>query len=178
MTVHHIFESGIIQRESISELAGMVVEYEGKFYEIGSTHKEYQMDKVWDEDYYILTLAVLAKKLKGRGVRYASVIPANSGRMVKESSITSTFKAFCNYTGVEYKPSHTCRRSYVTNCLDKGMKPALVSKNVGHKNKSTTLNPYYKCKNDCEDNLTIQNEIFKIYDFDFGGGGQAEAMFA
>ena len=35
--------------------------------------------------------------------------------------------------------SHTCRRSYVTNCLDKGMKLALVSKNVGHKKKSTTL---------------------------------------
>lgn len=33
-TAHHIFESGIIQ-----------------------------MDKVWDEDYYILTLAALAKEL-------------------------------------------------------------------------------------------------------------------
>jgi len=55
------------------------------------------------------------------------------------------------------------------------MKLALVSKNVGHKNKSTTLNTYYKCKNDYEDNLAIQNEIFKIYDFDFGGGGQTEA---
>lgn len=93
---------------------------------------------------------------------------ANSGKMVKESNITSTFKAFCNNAGVEYKPSHTCRRSYVTNCLDKGMKLAVVSKNVGHKNKSTTLNTYYKCKNDYEDNLAIQNEIFKIYDFDFG----------
>ena len=46
----------------------MTVEYEGKFYEIGSTHKEYQMDKVWDEDYYILTFAALAKELKGRGL--------------------------------------------------------------------------------------------------------------
>ena len=70
-TAHHIFESGIIQRESVSELAGMVVEYEGKFYEIGSTHKEYQMDKVWDEDYYILTLAALAKELRERGLCYA-----------------------------------------------------------------------------------------------------------
>lgn len=96
--------------------------------------------------------------------------------MVKESSVTSTFKAFCNYVGVEYKPSHTCRRSYVTNCLDKGMKLALVSKNVGHKNKSN-LEHLYKCKNDYEDNLAIQNEIFKIYDFDFGGE-QVEAMFA
>ena len=63
-TAHHIFESGIIQRERASELAGMTVEFEGKYYEIGSTHKEYQMDKVWDEDYYILTLAALAKERK------------------------------------------------------------------------------------------------------------------
>jgi len=64
-----------------------------------------------------------------------------------------------------------------TNCLDNGMKLALVSRNVGHKNKSTTLNTYYKYKNDVEDNLAIQNEIFKNYDFDFGGG-EVEAMFA
>lgn len=75
-TVHHIFESGVIERAKESELAGMTVEYEGKFYEIGSTCKEYQMDKVWDEDYYILTLAALAKKLKGRGFCNASVILA------------------------------------------------------------------------------------------------------
>lgn len=53
-------------------------------------------------------------------------------------------------------------------CLDIGMKLVLVSKNAGHKNKSKTLNTCYKCKNDYEDNLDIQNEIFKIYDFDFG----------
>lgn len=101
------------------------------------------------------------------GIESEYVIPAGSGRMVKESSLACTFRAFCKNMGVEYKPSHTCRRSYVTNCLDNGMKLALVSRNVGHKNKSTTLNTYYKCKNDVEDNLAIQNEIFKIYDFDF-----------
>ena len=75
-TAHHIFESGVIERERASELAGMTIEFEGKFYEIGSTHKEYQMDKVWDEDYHILTLAALAKELKGRGLCNASVILA------------------------------------------------------------------------------------------------------
>lgn len=73
-TANHIFESGVIAKESVSELAGMIVEYEGKFYEIGSTHKEYQMDKIWDEDYYILTLAALAKELKDRGLCHATVI--------------------------------------------------------------------------------------------------------
>lgn len=75
-TAHHIFQSGVVQKGSITELSGMMVEYEGKFYEIGSTHKEYQMDKVWDEDYYVLTLAALAKELQGRGLCNASVILA------------------------------------------------------------------------------------------------------
>ncbi len=57
-------------------LAGMTVEYEDKFYEIGSTHKEYLMDKVWDEDYYILMLVAQAKELKGRGLCSAFVILA------------------------------------------------------------------------------------------------------
>ena len=61
------------------------------------------------------------------GIESEYVIPAGSGRMVKESSLACTFRAFC--------------------------------------------------KNDVEDNLAIQNEIFKIYDFDFGGG-EVEAMFA
>ena len=73
----------------------------------------------------------------------------------------------------------------MTNCLDKGMKLALVSKEyriyeqtpTAYCNKRPTLNTYYKCKNDYENNLAIQNEIFKIYDFDFGGG-QVETMFA
>ena len=75
-TARHIFQSGVVQKGSITELSGMVVEFEGKFYEIGSTHKEYQMDKVWDEDYYVLTLAALAKELQGRGLCNASVILA------------------------------------------------------------------------------------------------------
>lgn len=40
------------------------------------------MDKVWDEDYYILTLAALAKELKGRGLCNASVILA-AGLLIK-----------------------------------------------------------------------------------------------
>ena len=75
-TAHHIFQSGVVQKGSITELSGMTVEYEGKFYEIGSTHKEYQMDKVWDDDYYVLTLAALAKELQGKGLYNASVILA------------------------------------------------------------------------------------------------------
>ncbi|MDE5907676.1 MAG: site-specific integrase [Lachnospiraceae bacterium] len=148
-----------------------------KIYEESTPKNKTSRRTIVINDFTYKWLMEQKRRTEQAGIESEYVIPANSGRMVKESSITSTFKAFCNCIGVEYKPSHTCRRSYVTNCLDKGMKLALVSKNVGHKNKSTTLNTYYKCKNDYEDNLAIQNEIFKIYDFDFGGE-QVEAMFA
>ena len=148
-----------------------------KIYEESTPKNKTSRRTIVINDFTYKWLMEQKRRTEQAGIESEYVIPANSGRMVKESSITSTFKAFCNCIGVEYKPSHTCRRSYVTNCLYKGMKLALVSKNVGHKNKSTTLNTYYKCKNDYEDNLAIQNEIFKIYDFDFGGE-QVEAMFA
>ncbi|PXV93628.1 phage integrase family protein [Lachnotalea glycerini] len=83
--------------------------------------------------------------------------------MVKESTLCVSLQKFCNYAGVTYKSTHTCRRSYVTTCLDNDMKLAQVSANVGHKNKSTTLNTYYKCKNNYEDNMEIQNKIFILF---------------
>ncbi|EOS77977.1 hypothetical protein C819_00593 [Lachnospiraceae bacterium 10-1] len=148
-----------------------------KIYEESTPKNKTSRRTIVINDFTYKWLMEQKRRTKQAGIESEYVIPANSGRMVKESNITSTFKVFCNNVGVEYKPSHTCRRSYVTNCLDKDMKLALVSRNVGHKNKSTTLNTYYKCKNDYEDNLAIQNEIFKIYDFDFGGV-QKEFMFA
>ena len=148
-----------------------------KIYEESTPKNKTSRRTIVINDFTYRWLMEQKRRTEQMGIESEYVIPASTGRMVKESNIISTFKAFCDNVGVEYKSSHTCRRSQVTNCLDKGMKLALVSKNVGHKNKSTTLNTYYKCKNDYEDNLAIQNEIFKIYDFDFGGV-QAEAMFA
>ncbi len=43
------------------------------------------------------------RRTEQAGIESEYVIPANSGRMVKESSVTSTVKAFCNYVGAEYK---------------------------------------------------------------------------
>ncbi len=79
------------------------------------------------------------RRTEQAGIESEYVIPTNSGRMVKKSSLTEALRAFCNYVGVEYKSSNTCKRGYVTNRLDKGMELALVSKNVGHKNKRLRL---------------------------------------
>ena len=41
--------------------------YKGKEYGIGGGHKEFQIQKIHDEDYWILTLAAVAEELKFRG---------------------------------------------------------------------------------------------------------------
>ena len=41
-TAHHIFESGVIERESASELAGMTAWIGGAHYEEETDHKEHQ----------------------------------------------------------------------------------------------------------------------------------------
>ena len=42
--------------------------YNGKYYLIGEGHKEFIAEKVNDEDYYILTLAAIAKELKAENI--------------------------------------------------------------------------------------------------------------
>ena len=110
-----------------------------KIYEESTSKNKTSRRTIVINDFTYKWLMEQKRRTEQAGIESEYVIPANSGRMVKEGSVTSTFKAFCNYVGVEYKPSHTCRRSHVTNCLDKGMKLALVSKNVGHMSKRLRL---------------------------------------
>ena len=48
--------------------------YEGKKYLIGEGHKEFIPEKGIDEDYYILTLAAIARELSEYGMTGADVI--------------------------------------------------------------------------------------------------------
>ena len=50
-----------------------MLSFNGKYYLIGEGHKEFAPDKIKDEDYYILTLAAIAKELKAEGVTEADV---------------------------------------------------------------------------------------------------------
>ena len=50
--------------------------YDGRYYTIGEGHKEYSPIKTNDQDYYILTLAAVARELSLRGLREAKVIIA------------------------------------------------------------------------------------------------------
>ena len=50
--------------------------YEGKYYQIGIGHKEYAAEKIMDEDYYVLTLAAIARELAREQITSANVFLA------------------------------------------------------------------------------------------------------
>ena len=63
-TAHRIFAASV---EKEVQLGATALEYKGKEYGIGGGHKEFQVQKIHDGDYWILTLAAVAEELKFRG---------------------------------------------------------------------------------------------------------------
>ncbi|MDE6626311.1 MAG: ParM/StbA family protein [Lachnospiraceae bacterium] len=75
-TVHTVFTSGVKEITTEPALFSNVLEYRGKYYKIGGSRLEVKKNKVSDDNYYLLTLAALAKELKGRGQKNAHVLLA------------------------------------------------------------------------------------------------------
>lgn len=71
-----VFSSGI--REILTEPAFYddVLEYDGKYYKVGTARETVMENKVENNDYYRLTLASVAKELRIRGKSEANVVLA------------------------------------------------------------------------------------------------------
>lgn len=63
-TANCCFPTGITAYDHEPLFTGDMLTYNGRYYLIGEGHKEFIAEKVNDEDYYILTLAAIAKELK------------------------------------------------------------------------------------------------------------------
>ena len=75
-TVHEVFTSGCKEISTEPAFTENLLEYGGKYYKIGSKRLEVKDTKVSDENYYMLTLAAVAKELKIRGKKTAHVLLA------------------------------------------------------------------------------------------------------
>ena len=64
---HCAFPTGLVAYEYEPYTLNNVLEYGGKYYVAGSGRQPLQKDKTLTEDYYLLTLAVIAKELAYRG---------------------------------------------------------------------------------------------------------------
>ena len=72
-TISQVFVTGVKEITTTPALFGDVLEYEGKFYKVGTVRQEVKDTKVEDDSFYLLTLATVAKELKRRGLEEAKV---------------------------------------------------------------------------------------------------------
>lgn len=78
-TSHFSFPTGLVEYEHEPYTSKDVLEYGGKYYVVGSGRQPLQKDKTITEDYYLLTLAAIAKELEHRGAEHTSNIHLAAG---------------------------------------------------------------------------------------------------
>ena len=75
-TANTCFKTGVIAHAGKPAFTNDLLVYDGRCYTIGEGHKEYSPFKTNDQDYYLLTLAAIARELSLRGLVEAKVIIA------------------------------------------------------------------------------------------------------
>ena len=75
-TANCCFPTGITAYDHEPLFTADMLVYGGRYYLIGEGHKEFAPDKIKDEDYYVLTLAAIAKELKAENLTEAHIVIA------------------------------------------------------------------------------------------------------
>ncbi len=109
-TAHACFKTGVTAYDKEPTFKSNLLVYEGRYYTIGEEHKAFLSDKAKDQDYYILTLAAVARELHFRGLTTANVYLAAGLPLTWVSEQRETFKAYLlqkpgaefTFRGVEY----------------------------------------------------------------------------
>ena len=78
-TAHISFSTGLVEYEHEPYTQKNVLEYGGKYYVVGSARQPLQRDKTATEDYYLLTLAAIAKELDYRGAERTTEVLLAAG---------------------------------------------------------------------------------------------------
>ena len=76
---HCAFPTGLVAHEHEPYTRQNVLEYGGKYYVVGSGRQPLQTDKTRTEDYYLLTLAVIAKELAYRNADTVAAVHLAAG---------------------------------------------------------------------------------------------------
>ena len=72
-TANCCFPTGVLKSDKEPIFINDLLVWNGKYYSIGAGHKEFMADKFEDEDYYILTLAAIARELRRERIAEAKV---------------------------------------------------------------------------------------------------------
>lgn len=109
-TAHSCFKTGVAAYDKEPTFKSNLLVYEGRYYLIGEEHKEFISDKMTDSDYYILTLAAVARELNIRKLTSARVHLAAGLPLTWVSEQKDNFKAYLlqndcadfTFKGVDY----------------------------------------------------------------------------
>lgn len=99
---HCVFPTGLVAHEHEPYTQKDVLEYDGRYYVVGSGRQPLQKDKTRTEDYYLLTLAVIAKELAYRNADTTAKIHLAAGLPL--TSFGRDKKAFRAYLLRDSKP--------------------------------------------------------------------------
>ena len=114
-TAHCSFPSGLAEYEHEPYTQKNVLCYDGKYYVVGSGRQPLQQDKTVDENYYLLTLAAIAKEIAYRNApTTTSVILAAGLPLTSFGREKKAFRAYLlregkpvsfSYEGISYETS-------------------------------------------------------------------------
>ena len=78
-TAHFSFPTGLVEYEHEPYTQKNVLEYGGRYFVVGSGRQPLQKDKTQTEDYYLLTLAAIARELTYRGAERTAAVHLAAG---------------------------------------------------------------------------------------------------
>ena len=93
-TANYCFPTGITAYDHEPLFTADMLVYGGRYYLIGEGHKEFAPDKIKDDDYYVLTLAAIAKELKAENLTEAHIVIAAGLPLTWTSGQKAGFRAY------------------------------------------------------------------------------------
>ena len=93
-TANCCFKTGVLTYDTEPLFTGDMLVYDGKYYLISEGHKEFISEKIRDEDYYVLTLAAIAKELRKVNLTEAKVFIAAGLPLTWTSGQKNEFAAY------------------------------------------------------------------------------------
>ena len=93
-TANCCFTTGVLKSDKEPIFIHDLLVWIGKYYSVGTGHKEFAADKFEDEDYYVLTLAAIARELKRERITEAKVYIAAGLPLTWVSEQKESFKKY------------------------------------------------------------------------------------
>lgn len=93
-TANCCFQTGVTVYEKEPIFKDNLLVWNNKYYLIGAEHKEFSADKMLDEDYYVLTLAAIAREMNIAKIYSADVLIAAGLPLTWVSEQREEFKRY------------------------------------------------------------------------------------